>query len=444
MPQSPAQRSFADAYYGDSYGAIGGQEPTIRPDDGPASHQLYAEAARAVAAARSTGLWNVADPVSRSRLYDDYVSNDDLVRNIFARPNPIYFGFLTQAAAARGGDELLRAVAVEHGTGGLFGFGRYVVRHPLSLLMGPPNPFVGLHFLMKYYRYKEFLLRGQAGVRDLFIHDLRADLIQESYGPAVRMFAESLRFFVDALPQYLGPDYLRDFGGPGDLKTYLVENPYFSEKYSGGMMYMLYAWLSDLYGEERAGRLMGDAALDVTLHHPTIPGFLLGDFLAATTFSGNTFFSIAALADFGPAFSGTRTASEAWLRGTVESGRTTELSPTMADKLGNFGSRSMFAQNVSALLELEYGFFKWVKPLMFLGTLVFAVPLIVGSRGGPFVAFLTLVFFASAAAWTVVMIMPGSDSRHEDVYAFIPLMICALGCAGLPRFVRISRGDAIA
>jgi hypothetical protein len=48
----------------------------------------------------------------------------------------------------------------------------------------------------------------------------------------------------------------------------------------------------------------------------------------------------------------------------------------------------------------------------------------------------------SAAAWVAAMIMPGSDSRHEDVYAFIPLLISALGLASVPQIIREIRRNS--
>jgi hypothetical protein len=97
---------------------------------------------------------------------------------------------------------------------------------------------------------------------------------------------------------------------------------------------------------------------------------------------------------------------------------------------------------MNTILVLQYGVYKWVKPIMFVGMLIFALPLILVGNGGRFVAFLTLAFFAAAAAWAMVMIMPGSDPRHEEVFAFFPLLISALGFASLPRFVRLARTNS--
>lgn len=92
------------------------------------------------------------------------------------------------------------------------------------------------------------------------------------------------------------------------------------------------------------------------------------------------------------------------------------------------------AKNVRAMLAVQYDLYKKVKPLIFFGMAIFAIPLILLKRGGPFVSFLVVTYFVSAAAWVVVMIMPGSDPRHEEVFAFIPLLVTILGIAMLSKF----------
>jgi hypothetical protein len=371
---------------------------------------------------------------------------------MFTRPNPLYFILLTQAAATDGADMLLYQVAREHGAAGVRGLIKYFGKHPLIPFVGPPNPYVGFMYLMKYYRYEHFRAGGHTGARDFFTDGLKGNLVREDNGPASKALADSLRLFVDTYPQYvgLGQGFLSDFKNADDFKNYLIQNPY-SAKYSGAVMGWIYQWLALMYGEEGAGRLMGGAGVETTFKNNASWGFLVGDFLGAVLFSGNGSygaiegaFSLPMLVtNFREAFGKIKAVDDDLLVRTIQSGRTTILPAGMAGQVGRVGERTELAKNVNTILVLQYGVYKWAKPIMFVGMLIFAVPLILVGNGGRFVAFLTLAFFAAAAAWVVVMIMPGSDPRHEEVFAFFPLLISALGFASLPRFVRLARTQSM-
>lgn len=340
---------------------------------------------------------------------------------------PVEFG---QFMSTRGDDDLYK-IARAHNEGLAIGFASYVIQHPTTLLMGPRNSYVGLLFLMKYYRYKEFLLRGQHGVRDLFMGDLRSDLVNPATGPASKTFVASVLWFATHYPQYvgMGPTAIEDFGGPEGLAMFVATNPVFREKYSGPAMGYLLQWLTMMYGEDGAGRLMMEVAEEITVSSPAGVQFLFGDFLAATVFSGNNAFSLPGLRTPAQTFASIRAEAEQRLVDTIDSGQKTSLPAVLAFHVGKHPQRSQGQQNVNTTLEVQYDFFKWLKPLGLLGVLLFALPLIASERFGPFACFLVATYFVSAAAWTVVMIMPGSDPRHEEVYAFIPILLIAMGAA---------------
>jgi hypothetical protein len=68
--------------------------------------------------------------------------------------------------------------------------------------------------------------------------------------------------------------------------------------------------------------------------------------------------------------------------------------------------------------------------------------LVVARIGGALVVFLVACFFVSAAAWSVVLSSPGGDMRHEDIYAFIPILVGMLGITSLPRLFRLATDPA--
>jgi hypothetical protein len=278
-------------------------------------------------------------------------------------------------------------------------------------------------------------------MRDLFIKTLRDNLVNEQYGPASRAFVDSIKFFMASYPQYLGigHDYVADFGSKENFIKYILENPYHHPKYTGSMMGWIFQWLMLLYGEEPASDLMAKTAIEIVQNHRSAPDILVGDYLAAMAHSGDTYFSFGGvLRDFDQNVKQIMPITESWLIGTIDSGRVNHLPESMKGAVGHVRPRSELSKFLNTLQDIQYGAFKWVKPFLFVAMLAFALPLMLISNGGRLVMFLLLCFFVSAAAWVTAMIMPGSDPRHEDVYAFIPLLIATLGVAYVPRFTRIA------
>jgi hypothetical protein len=444
QPGSQAQRYFADVYYGDGFGAAEGGAPTIRPQDGPASERLYRAVSTLIAADRASGRWNISDETSARQLYGRFPT-DELLQNIFTHPNPIYFQLVVGASASDGGDELLHAVAGEHGNTGLRAIVRYLVGHPTVPFMGPPNPYVGYMFLMKYFRFRDFVAVGQFAVRNLFAGSSKENMIQEQNGPGSKAFADSLRYFIDTFPQLLHltglPDYHVDFRNLDEFQNHVVETAHFS----GAMMGYLYQWLSQLYGDERVGRLMGRAAVEATLKNPDGPGLLLGDFLTVLAYSGSGYLVPLPklLTDFSDSFSAIRHSADSELVDIVKSGHPTALPQSLAVHVGNVHDQSEISKDIYAMQEALYGAYKWLKPVFFIGMLLFALPVVVNGSGGRFVAFLTVAYFVSAAAFSIVTIYPLGDPRHEDVFSFFPLIVCVLGVAALPKFWRLACANAI-
>ncbi len=453
MPANKVQRNFADVYYGNGFGAINGwtptpphvvadlpqAPPTIGADKGPASQRLYQAVATHVKSLRGSGKWNVTHANSAYQLYGRY-DDRQLVSAVFLRPNPFYYQLVIAAAEPAGGDRLLRDVAREHGNSGVTAYFKYLARHPTVVLIGPPNPYVGFMFFMKFYRYRDFIVNNYVGMRNLFLGGYRGNLVIEENGPGTRAYAQSIRFMIDALPQFVfapGNDYVDVYGGLEAFKIYAIENPYFS-KYSGSMMGDIYQWMFILYGEQGAGKLMGAAGMESMMKNSAGAGMVFGDFLAALAYSGTGYYlgMSDVLTRFPEAFAGMRTLEHTLLTATVESGAQNQLPPALGRHVGVVRDRSEFSKSAGAMLLVCYGMFKWFKPILFMGMVVFSVPLLMTGVGGRLVAFLAPAYALSAAAFTVVMIMPGSDPRHEEVYAFFALLITVLGLSAVPQFLR--------
>jgi hypothetical protein len=445
-----AERTFADAYFRDFSGALGEGFPAIRPDDGPASQQLYNTTAKAIAAAKARGQWNVSGPITTEQLFGRF-SNDGLLQEIFARPNPLYFNFVVQAAAANGDEEILNEVAREHGTAGVPGLIRFLINHPLTPLIGTGNSYVGFMFISKYYSYRDYRADNKFGMRDLFVSSWQENLIDPEAGKATKVFVDSIRYFISTFPEFIdiGNQVLEEFGGRDRFIDYVITDPYHT-KYAGSLMAWIFQWLAMLHGEEKMGAIMARAATEITMHNSSALKILFGDLLGAMCygrFASSLHFlarppvwvSIDSLFHPKNYLATLRKGLEPWLRSVVESGRNNdELPEGLKQGVGDYGGpRSEMAQNISAILEIQYGAFQVAKPIKFALMLMFSIALIVLGPGGRFVAFLVVCFFVSAAAaGAIVFIMPFGDPRHEDVYAFIPLLISVLGVAQLPKFFK--------
>lgn len=442
-PFSQAQRVFADAYYGDGHATVETGWATIRASDGPGSRELHRAVTEAVAASRRSGQWNSTDPTTIERLYTRFDTPEQLTAEIFARPNPLYFTTIVHAAAPAGGDRLLDSVAREHGHGGPGGLARYMIRHPMAMLMGPPNPYLGYMLLSKFFRYQHMRADGYIGVRDLLIMRENVNLIQEGNGPAAVNYFNSIRYFIDAMPEFIAwQNYREDFRDAEELKRYLVGNPRIT-KYTSATMGTIYTWMSMLYGERRTGRLMAATALEIVRTNPLSWGFLVGDFFAVTAY-GEGGEVKADLSGFltgpGAEYARVRDLQEQLLKERIEGSRTTQLPAGLASHMGRYNpDRTDLQRNVNAGLLIQHSAFSWAKPLWFFGTLVFATALVVAGIGSRFVIFLILAYFASAAAMTMVMIPPTGDPRQEEFFSFLPLLILALGLAALPRLVGLIR-----
>lgn len=456
MPGTEAQRYFADAYYANPYAAVTPGAPAIRPDDGPASRRLYAAVEQQIEKARAGNAWNSTDAVTVNRLYRRFDSDAVLAREVFARTNPLYFTFVLQAAASAGGDRLLYQVAREHGTAGLPGLVRHLASRPTAALTGPPNPYLGYMMMQKYYLVQHYRKMGYSGLRDLISGPLPS-LVRDENGPVSKLMTDSAGYFMRTFPQFVSLP--KDIHNLDELKTRFVEPDYIA-KSGNWLAGYLYTWLTMLYGETQTGRLMGKAAMEAIRNQP-VSGFFLADFLTVAVYGEGSwgFFApdYSKMAPYGEGVDGRfdmatllarpaqeferiKKVQEAILVRWVKDSATTQLPRGLARSLGGeVTRRSELARSVNGALLLQYSVFKWAKPILFGCVVVFALPLILAGIGARFVLFLTLAFFASAAALTLVQIAPISDSRHEQFFAFFPLLIGVLGIASIPRFLVMMR-----
>lgn len=435
MPTTQAQREFADVYYGNGFGAVEVQTPTIAPKDGPASWRLYRAVGELATAQRNSGHWNVTDPVSIQRLYGRFQENNGLLDAIFTHPNPLYFQMVVSAAASAGGDRLLYQVAREHHRAGVKGFLRHLVQHPTIFLKGPSNPYPGYMFFMKFYRFRENQVAKLYGARNLFIGSVEDDMINDQYSPNIRLFKESIRYFVSTLPQFMGigKGYLHDFGSDDALIKHILD-PFPPGKYSAQMTGTIYTWLTMLYGEQKAGQLLGMSGIAVALHHPLAPGFLLGDLVDAMVLSEENF-SGWNIAGYKERFD---------IRRVVEMGRPPNSLPKrMQAGVGVFGASSDVTKTINGIMGVQYTAYRWIKPVLFFLMLLFCLPLIIAGIGSRLVFFLAASFVASACAWSLVLSSPGGDVRQEDVYTFMPLMISILGIASIFKFCRLAQSGTL-
>jgi hypothetical protein len=314
-------------------------------------------------------------------------------------------------------------IAPLHPTPNPESFAAFLVHNPLSPLLGPPNSYLGLHFLMKFYRYREFVSTGQSGARDWLIGDDRPNLLDPESAAAASLRAFALRY-----PQYLGvsKECLDEFGGSMDrFVAWLLDNSWHSPHCSGSAMGWIFNGLQLEYGEEQASKMMLQTALATVAREPFARRMMLGDWLQSTVLpSGATQPSMG--------IAGIRDEVEEVLIGSIRSAIPNHLPEAMKRDVGVVGERPEWAKTVNAVLDMQDRTFRAAKPWFF-GIMIVGGAVLIWRRApaAPLIAFLILAYLGSATVWNFGMIMPGSDPRHEAVFTVLPLLAVPVIIAGL-------------
>lgn len=438
-PWSAAQRVFADTYYGDHLSFFSATAPNIRPDDGPASLALYRAVTQEVVNLRETGKWNSNNPISVQRLYSRFSAPEELVAEIFLRPNPLYFTLIVKAATTAGGDRLLHRVAREHWRGEPIGLMRYLMGHPAATLAGPPNPYFGYMMFSKLIAYGAYRDAGIVGVRDVLLPRKPLHLFHKDNGPASAHYAASIHYFADTLPEFANwRAYETGLADVEAFKQHLIETP--STMATG----VIYTWLTMLYGEQRAGSLLRDVAFEIIQDNALTWAFFIGDFFAVTAYgpdyadeqNQNTPHLWGFFDGFWTEYARAMAFDKEIWRQVEGRSRTTILPHGLARHLGpSDRERSVFETTTSTVLFLQNMAFTWAKPICFFGLLIFSTALLFADIGSRIVLFLTAVYFAGASGLALVMIGPLGAPRQEEFFSFIPLLIIAVGLTALPRLL---------
>lgn len=428
--ESP-QRNFADAYYGDSLTDT--NESNIKVSNGPASKRLFFIVSNYISKVRDTNSWNGKNDYANKKLYEKF-NDDDLIVEIFSKPNPIYYQLILQAVFTDGvgGTKLLRDVASESGYGTLTGFLKYLKNNPQLPFIGLKNSYVGYHFFSKYYRYKDFRYFREVGLRDVLIPSFNStnlNLLKIENGPITNKLFNSLSFYMDIFPQYADPsgEFINYFGDFHNFKKYVIENDV-TTKFAGGIMGNIYGWLVSLHGEEKAGKLFLGAALESTKKNSMTWNMLMADYLTALAYSGFGYFSVPNLIlSPNDTFHAVKKIDNDFHTQNVATRINSGLPISLDKHLIPATEKSDLAKNISAIQSIAYQLFRFLKPFLFAGLLIFILPLIIEKKSRGLAIFLVICFFSSAAAFNIAMIMPAGDPRHEDVYAFIPLLVIFIG-----------------
>lgn len=436
LPTTQAQRYFADLYYGKDYNLTIRFEPDITPESGPASRKVYEEVARHVAETR--GHHVTPDPATARVLFDRF---DDaaLLKEMFSRPNDVYFAFIVEATQAPGvgGDSLLYQVAREHGHTGVLALARYLIAHPLIPIVGAPQTYTARLFMANFYRYSEM-----DASRYFFIGTLNHNLLAEDSGPASREFFQTLDRVVDMYPQTTFGDsngYAEIFGSEERFRAYMRDPKAYTLPDGRSVLGMIegsvYIWLTRYYGEEKTDRLMRQVAFETLRRHPAA-GFLFFDNFLRVTIMRDFF------VDYGD--DNLSSAAGAWDYARpwkTKDNRSTVLPESLARHLIVATDHD---NNISTAFWFQYNYLwrLFKAPAFFCMTLVI-IPLMLGRRTAAPACFLILVYFYNVAALAIVI---GSFDlpRWEDVGVFIPVIISVMGVCAIASRVRAMRESGVA
>jgi hypothetical protein len=428
VPATQSQRYFAEAYYGRTRFHVSMEtDPDITPRSGPASAKLHTLLVKRVAAGDGP---NFDDAETRRELVGKYSSAEELVQAMFARPNQIYFNFITSAA----GDDLLYEVARENGHTGLRGLGRYFVTYPQAAIMGAPQSYVGRLFWANFYRYTEMKESGF-----FFIGSLDRNLIREENGPASKEYVRTLLYFLDTFPEIALHDpnkYLEIFGSKEKLKAYVQDPTPWQLPNGNSVLGMIegsvFIWLSYYYGEAKTDRLLRSVALETIAAHPNSVLLFLDNFLRVTImrhfvmdYGGKTFASFSNLWAF--------VKRGVW---NVKDMRSSVLPPSLAEQLTVTTTHS---NNFNTTLFIQYYFLWRLLKIVFVTTMLLViVPLVINPRTAPLAAFLFLAYLYNALAISIVI---GNFDlpRWEDIFIFFPVLLTVMGACVIAPLVRSFR-----
>lgn len=298
-------------------------------------------------------------------------------------------------------------------------FTQFLLTHPQTAFLGPPNSYVGYHFFAKFWRYHEFQDRDQGGLRQVFT---KRDADRFDTTMPQEMAMPVAAYMMTYGPQIVSADCLHDFGGDiGSAALWVINKHDFMEHCTGSAMGWVYTALVTMLGEERAAELM----LRTGLHYAnsrTGAEILAADWLQSLLLTSG--------ADSVGDFRGVAANANAALIGTVKSGEHTQLPPSLARHVGIMGDNPQWAINVRGLLEMQDEIFRRGKLVMFaLLSLVTVVCVMMRRPSAPFVTFLFLAYVGSATLWVVAMIPPTGDPRHEALFTILPLL-------GVPLWLR--------
>ena len=410
------EKRIAEAYYeGSGYTFAGGPAKAgIKPEDGPASAELYASVRRQLVARPDllTANSELTPEVLFRRVAGEPQAATD---RLFQRQNAMYLAFIIRAVRTEYGDSadgLFESVAREQGVFGLSGAVRFLVKSPMRLLVGAPPPMGNRNFLALFY-YSGW--RGEFE-RNYTLKQLPPTMLRASNGPASEEIVEANRFFIHTYPQawpgkstYFEP--YRDKPDEFHSAIFDIQPPYWkSGLYEGFYTEVLY-WF---YGVGRANSLFSAAAMETIRNFPNSILVIWDNVL-----------HLLLVRDFGSMQSGwNQTYFLGWSdiyyseRHNVREG----LSPGLKSELVDVVKASPYVKFSSlgygAMHKLNFIF-------VILAAMLFALCMVSTAR--LVVLMLSMIYLYNIAV--IAVFGNFSALRYEDVFVSLPIMVSMIGIA---------------
>ncbi len=274
-----AERRLAEAYFS-SPGLVHAQ--TDEASEGFPRSQALRAVLRILLIERPA-TWKTNTFFTPPSLFGRYAGNPDgvaqLIDAMFSDRNNLYFGFIvrgaTESLGRDAGLSLIRGVAAEHGTTGLYGMIHYFLSDPSRLLFGVTPNMAGRKFFALLNRGR---LREQAGHPSFTISDfpeLTADL-----GPANALIRQTMRRFLDDYPQYWPKPIAADRWSEPDIVYQRSDKAHFSDFISSeALMHGVMNWY---FGPAQAGRLFMRASFEILHRYPKLAMLVYENFLNFT------------------------------------------------------------------------------------------------------------------------------------------------------------------
>ncbi|OGO90159.1 MAG: hypothetical protein A3F10_06330 [Coxiella sp. RIFCSPHIGHO2_12_FULL_42_15] len=416
-PQNLDQRRFAEIYFKAHHFNFISQlegKPVVKLSDGLASKALYQATQEYVE--KHEKEWAKPDKPFNNMPYTFFGKfaghPDQLVQEIFKKPNALYFNFIVSAAHekwADRGDALLYSVASEQYATGLLGLAHYFSHNVMKLITGPVVS-LGWRNLMAVYSFAPTRKNADWSVI-VDLNSVPSMMLNPNAGLYSKEFFATVKFFMNDLPEYWEHtnSFFDKFHGQPDKLFNTTFSPMGDVTLVEGWYYTLFMCI---YGPVFSNELFTHVTLETMQQYPMTLLFFVDNFLKeALSF---TKIAVSVVPNWYQYFLN-HSAINYSLRTNLEE----HIGPNLYHEL----QPEIYPSIHSHLIATLYGWMHSIAPI-FSAMAIFLLGIAAIGRARPLAIFLLLVYLNFVVVYATFGNF-GCD-RYSDIFILIPPMIIVI------------------